>query len=185
MSHEQQLEQIIRNEAWLMDLLRVARDCHLNDWFIAAGAIRNTVWDVLHGYQHRTPLADVDLVHFDHSTLDHKQDLAIWKRLTKSVPEQTWNVVNQARGHIMAPWKPQVHSTTASIAYWSETPTCVGARLNEDDSIDICAPHGLDDLMNLRVRPVPEPYQNLELYRERIAKKRWKETWPKLDIEDV
>jgi hypothetical protein len=33
----------------------------LPDWFVGAGAIRNTVWDYLHGYTVPTPLADVDV----------------------------------------------------------------------------------------------------------------------------
>lgn len=185
MSHEATLKEIVRNEKWLIDLLEIARACGLPNWYIAAGAIRNTVWDVLHNYDHRTPLADVDLVYFDESTLDYNVDVNIWQILKLEAPYVTWNVVNQARGHLMNGWTPQVYSTEESIAYWSEIPTCTGIRLNQDDSLTVCAPHGLDDLMNLRVRPVPEPFQNAELYKERVEKKKWKEKWPKLNIAEL
>jgi len=78
--------------------------------------------------------------------------------------------------------RPPVKSSCESIAYWGETPTCVGVRLNDDDSITICAPHGLDDLMNLVVKPVPKPYQDLSFYKKRVESKNWDKFWSKLKI---
>lgn len=54
------VQRILRSDDWFMSVLRAARTTDLPDWFIGAGAIRNTVWDYLHGYTVPTPLADVD-----------------------------------------------------------------------------------------------------------------------------
>ena len=187
MDYEERFKKIILGQDWLLDSLRCVRSLGLPDWYIAAGAVRNTVWDVLHGY--RTQLNDVDVVYFDcldMGGLREKDSEARLRRLNSSVD---WEVVNQARGHLFQQGyekaRPPVSSSCESIAYWSETPTCVGVRLEKDDSLTVCAPHGLSDLMELRVRPIPLPYRDLSLYKRRIKEKKWKEKWPKLQIERV
>ena len=62
--YSSQLKEIIRKEKWLMNLLVSVRELGLPDWYLAAGVIRNTVWDVLHGYKKHTPLNDIDVVYF-------------------------------------------------------------------------------------------------------------------------
>ncbi len=41
--YEAKLIQIIRQQGWLMGALKNVRDLKLPDWYIAAGAIRNTI----------------------------------------------------------------------------------------------------------------------------------------------
>ena len=41
---------IVRTQDWLMGVLKEVRSLELPDWYIAAGAIRNTVWNNLHNY---------------------------------------------------------------------------------------------------------------------------------------
>ena len=175
-----QLVKIIENEEWLMTALRDVRGLYLPDWYIAAGAVRNTVWNSLHGRPGVENLKDIDVVYFDASDIEGKvgKEAEAFLKAKNPLP---WEVVNQATAHLFNKRK-QVYSSSESIAYWSETPTCVGVRMNEDDSLEICAPHGLYDLMNLIVRPIPEPYQNLTLYGHRIEQKQWEKTWPKLKI---
>lgn len=167
-----------------MRLLKIVREIGLPDSFIGAGAVRNLVWDSLHSYTKRTPLNDVDVIYFDSSDLSSEKDLEIWKKFREIEPNINWNVFNQARAHIKDPKRDAALSTEEGVAYWSETPTCIGVRLNSDDSFSICAPYGIQDLMNLIVRPIPEPRQNLELYNERVTQKNWGNIWPKLNILD-
>lgn len=173
---------IIEKDDELIRLLRIVRKLNLPDSYIAAGAIRNLVWDCLHGYKERTPLNDVDVIYFDSEDLSSGKDLEIWKGLCKIEPNVNWNVFNQARAHIKNGTRKKADSTEGGVVYWSETSTCVGVRLNKDDSFSICAPHGIDDLMDLIVRPIPEPYQDLKLYNKRISEKEWGKVWPKLKI---
>ncbi|MBI2484641.1 nucleotidyltransferase family protein [Candidatus Uhrbacteria bacterium] len=177
------LVEIIRHEPRLIGALQIVRDLHLPDWYIAAGAIRNTVWDVLHGYTHRTPLNDVDVVYFETRDDALAHDLSLWEKLQERDGTYTWNVFNQARAHEKFPLYPTHGPTSIFMSYWSETPTCVGVRLEPDDTLTISAPHGLEDLFHLRVRPVPPPFQDMELYRRRTTAKRWQETWPHLQID--
>jgi len=188
MDDKEKLIQIISDQDWIMNALRIGREMNLPDWYIAAGAIRNTIWNYLHGFDTRINQNDVDFVYFNSSNLDKSIDKEYETLLQQKHPQVKWEVVNQARGHLMYHGpninRPQAKSSWESIAYWSETATCIGLRLESDDSFTICAPHGLSDLMNLIVRPTPAPYTELPLYKERLVKKKWKEIWPKLTIID-
>ena len=183
--YETKLICIIEQQDWLMDALKDVRDLKLPDWYIAAGAVRNTVWNYLHAYPTTSHQKDIDVVYFDSSDMDGEREKSSEEFLRKKSPNLKWEVVNQARAHLFEHGQatcPPVKSSCESIAYWSEIPTCVGIRLKDGDSFTICAPHGLDDLMNLVVRPIPIPYQNLSLYQERITEKKWDRFWPKLRI---
>jgi hypothetical protein len=50
---------------WALQVLDTARALGLPDWYSAAGAIRNTVWDALHGSVSPTPHSDLDVIYFD------------------------------------------------------------------------------------------------------------------------
>lgn len=178
--YSQDLKKILLSEKWLMNILTSVRDLGLPDWYLAAGVIRNTVWDVLHGYTKRTPLNDIDLVYFDsQKRFDEKK---IEENLHKLYPNYTFEVVNQATIHEIYILKPAVKNACAGIATFVETPTCVGIRLEKDDSLTICAPYGLSDLFTLQVKKVPFPFVSSKLYKERVTKKNWKKLWPKLVI---
>ena len=183
--NEAKLIQIIRQQDWIMGALKDVRDLKLPDWYVAAGAIRNTIWNYLHDYPTNSRQKDIDVAYFDSSDINGEREETSEETLREKSPHLKWEVVNQARAHLFEhdqATRPPVKSSCESIAYWSETPTCVGVRLEYDNSLTICAPHGLDDLMNLVVRPIPKPYQNLSLYQERINEKNWDKFWPKLKI---
>ncbi len=57
---EEKLVQIIRSNAWFMKVLETVAACNLPDWCVGAGAIRNIVWDHLHGYTQPSHLTNVD-----------------------------------------------------------------------------------------------------------------------------
>ena len=188
MDYEKRFGEIILGQEGLMSALSSVRSLNLPNWYIAAGAIRNTVWDALHDFN-TTQLNDIDVVYFDSLDMDGLREKDSEARLRTINPSFNWEVVNQARSHLFQEGyeksRPPVNSSCESIAYWSETPTCVGVRLEKNNSLTICAPYGLSDLMELKVRPIPEPYRDLNLYKSRIDAKRWEEKWPRLKIERV
>ena len=183
-NYELQIIKIIENEAWLIDILKEIRELKLNDWYVAAGSIRNTIWNVLHGFSSNKNLKDIDIVYFDKSNLSKEKEQEIELILKLKNPKFIFFFINQARKHSIHPGL-KINSSCESIDYWSETPTCIGVRLEENNKLTICAPHGLHDLMNLIVQPIPKPYQDLELYKKRIEQKKWKNIWPRLKIVNV
>ncbi|MBI2667988.1 nucleotidyltransferase family protein [Candidatus Woesearchaeota archaeon] len=176
-----QVIKIIKNQPWLMDLLKEVRKLNLLDWYIAAGAIRNTIWNVLHGYSSKSNIKDIDVVYFDKLDITKEKEKRTELLLKSRNSTVDWEVVNQARMRSIHP-RLRVESSCESIAYWSEVPTCIGIRLEKNGALTICAPHGLKDLMNLVVKPIPKPYQDLKLYKERIEQKQWEKIWPNLKI---
>ncbi|MBI5797682.1 nucleotidyltransferase family protein [Candidatus Woesearchaeota archaeon] len=175
------LKKIILQEKWLIDILRSVRELDLPDWYLAAGVIRNTVWDVLSGYEQRHPLNDIDVVYFD--ARKKINDKAVEKRLHALHPSQTFEVVNQAFIHEYYPAKKGIQSACMGIASFIEVPTCVGVRLEKDDSLTICAPYGLKDLFTFHVGPSSQQAEALADYKERMKMKKWKKLWPRLRID--
>lgn len=161
-----------------------AASLDLNDCWIGAGLIRNAVWDHLHGY----PIAlhvnsDVDVVYCNWSDVRIETDVAIEARLYAHFPDIPWSVHNQARMH-EANGDDAYRDTEDAIRHWPETATAIAARIL-GDRIEVIAPHGVDDLVNLVVRPTPQFTAKLAVYRHRVASKGWANRWPKLTFINV
>ncbi len=170
----------ITNDKWMMTLLYSVKDLKLNDCWIGAGFIRNKAWDLLHHYSDRTPLTDIDVIYFDSNNTDQKSEESIKSRLLNQHADINWEVINQARTHIWHNREPY-HSTYEAISDWVETATCVAARIDSFDRLEIIAPHGLEDLENLVLRPVPS-LTDLSIFHKRVEAKNWLEKWPKLSL---
>jgi hypothetical protein len=178
----QQLELIVRGTPWLVEALEAVRSLRLPESYLAAGAIRNTVWDALHGLTRSRPQSDLDVIYFDAVNLsDDAED-----RLRAALPEYAWEVTNQASVH---GWQslatgrdiPAYDSIATSMASWPETATAVGARLSEQGVMEFIAPHGLVDLFALTLRPSPAA-SDPSAYTSRLRQKAWHLRWPRLVI---
>ncbi len=175
------LADFLSQQPRIMSVLRPVAMIGIEDCWVGAGLIRNAVWDHLHG----RPVefvsgSDVDVVYCDCAAASLARDLEIEKRLFEALPDVPWSVHNQARMHERngdAPYR----DTEDAIRHWPETATAIAARLN-GDRVEVIAPHGIDDLLQLRVRPTPTFGRKLEIYRQRIASKDWLQRWPMLEI---
>lgn len=176
------IARIIAQDPVGMEQLRAARSLGLPDWCIAAGFVRNRVWDHLHGISPPRPPADIDVLYYDSADLSKEPELAYEARLSALKPAP-WQVRNQARMHI---WKglPQHKNTADAMIYWLETVTAIGVRLEADDTLTVVAPLGIDDLVNLRCQPTPFGRTRRDEYVARIASKGWRELWPKVRFLD-
>jgi hypothetical protein len=168
---------IIAQDPVGMKQLRAVRSLALPDWCIAAGFVRNRVWDHLHGIVPPRPSADIDVLYYDASDVSKEREAAYETRLDQMISGVSWEVRNQARMHVRKNL-PQHRSTADSMTFWLETVTAVGVRLEDDDSLTVIAPLGVDDLVGLRCRPTSFGRTRLDEYEERISKKRWRELWP-------
>lgn len=182
--HAETLARLVASSDPLMSALRCVRTLGLRSWCIGAGAVRSLVWDALHGFEPGVP-ADVDVVHFD-AVAAPEMDGELDRRLRALMPGLNWEVTNQAHvhrwfeaslGRTVAP----LDSLDEGISTWPEFATCVGVSLARDDSIHVIAPHGLDDLFELRVRHNPSR-ASADDFNERVRSKRFRERWPRLTI---
>lgn len=175
------IERLLEAHAASHALLLHVESIQLPDAWIGAGFIRNSVWDVLHGRNIDVArLADVDVLFFDRDDTSKEREAKIERRLGMLAPGIRWSVKNQARMHRRngdAPYR----DTLDAVAHWAETPTAIAARTIEG-RVEVMAPYGVDDLLNLIVRPTPVFGHKMDAYRERIMAKDWPARWPKLTM---
>jgi uncharacterized protein len=177
------IARIIAEDAMAMEQLRAVRSLALPDWCIAAGFLRNRVWDHLHGIAPARPPVDIDVIYFDASDLAGDREAGYEARLGAILPGQPWQVRNQARMHIRKGLPPHL-STADAMTFWLESVTPVGVRLEADDQLTVVAPLGVDDLLDLVCRPTPYGRTRRAEYDARIAAKRWRELWPRVRFLD-
>ncbi len=149
--------------------------------WIGAGALRNAVWDRLSGRDpDAVPPADLDVVFHDPADATPARDAALEARLRAAAPGLPWSVSNQARMHARNGHAPYANLADA-IAHWPETATAVAARLGPA-GVEILAPHGLDDLFALILRPTPAHRADPAALLARLAAKGWQARWPGLRL---
>src|SRR6185437_10083075 len=146
------IARIIAQDPVGMKQLRAARTLGLPDWCIAAGFVRNRVWDHLHGISPSRPPPDIDVLYYDASDISKDREAAYETRLDQMISGVAWEVRNQARMHIRKNLPPH-RDTADAMTFWLETVTAVGVRLEEDDRLTVIAPLGIEDLVTLRCRP--------------------------------
>jgi hypothetical protein len=186
--HEARLGSILLGSPWFVSVLESVRQCDLPDWLVGSGAIRNQVWDYLHGYATPTPLHDVDVMFFDPVDVSRDRDERFEADLRGRLPGLVWNVTNQAGVHLWYESKfghpvDPATSIEDAVARWPETATAVGVRLLADGKLQVVAPFGLDDLFGLVLRRNPRQV-TAEYFRTRVESKRIRERWPRVTVVD-
>jgi uncharacterized protein len=188
MSREDELRAILASNDWFSSVLRLVRKRELPDWVVGAGVIRNLVWDHLHGYKTATPVRDVDVAFFDRADPSRERDAEVQRELSELMPSVPWEVTNQAGVHL---WYEQkfgypiepIRSIEDAVARWPETATSTAVRLHADDTMQVVAPVGLDDLLGMVVRRNPRQVTRA-YFAQRLREKRIAQRWPKVMIID-
>lgn len=177
---EQDILNLIKSDLWMMGIINIAAEMKLPDWLIGAGFVRNKVWDHLHGYsKEKVDTNDIDFVYYDPNGNDQKADEELSDKL-KNKTGINWEIVNEYYAH---KWNnlPPYTSAEDAISTWPETVTAIGITLKKGN-LKLIAPYGIEDLVNLIVRPSPRFDDGIERVTERVIKKKWLEKWPKLRV---
>ncbi|HYD96505.1 MAG TPA: nucleotidyltransferase family protein [Noviherbaspirillum sp.] len=178
---EKQICDWIAADPLRMRALHIARALDLPDWCIAAGFVRNLVWDKLHGYAVPTPLDDIDLVYFDPAEATGARDRCVEEALAALDASLPWSVRNQARMHTRNDDPPYL-STADAMRYWVEQETAVGVRLEKDGALRVVAVFGLDSLLAGRITP-NRGRRKAHEFAVRLTKKDWLRKWPDLRVD--
>ncbi|WP_420430059.1 nucleotidyltransferase family protein [Kordiimonas sp.] len=150
--------------------------------YVAAGFIRNRVWNSFYKPKPAHVIADTDVVYFDRNDLSLATEQGFEQALERECAGQEWQVRNQARMHEKAS-DPPYPSISEALAHWPETATAVAVRLNADDRLEILAPFGLDDLLAHRLRPTPAIIRrDRTIFDVRVVQKGWLERWPNVEL---
>lgn len=146
------------------DVLPAMAQLNLPDWWLAGGAVRNTVWRSLFDDCALT-INDFDLAFFD-ANGDRDQELAAKAALTEQFPAHVFDVKNQASFARWRSGRSPYSSTEDGIADWLHTATAVGVRCTAQGEWDYFTPYGLEDLFNGIIRPTPAHMHNPDAERK-------------------
>jgi uncharacterized protein len=157
------------------------------DWWLTAGAVFQTVWNVLDGRDPGAGIADYDLFYFDDSDLSYEAEDAVIRRAENLFADLgvTVEVRNEARVHLWYESRfgvPAVRftSSTDAIDHFASTTCCFGVSRPHGGELIDYAPHGYTDLFAERVRPNPRLAPR-EVYESKT--RRWQREWPDLVVD--
>lgn len=159
---EARLVETVRADPDLMHVLTVARSLDLPDWRIFSGAVYQTVWNALGGHPVGYGRKDYDLGYFDADTSWDAEDVII-RRAAVAFDEPFRSQVevrNQARVHLWfkdrfgEDYGP-LSCTDEALGRFVAPAFAVGIRLEQNNTISVAAPFGLDDVFDRVIRPNP------------------------------
>lgn len=178
------LERIIRDEPVLMTVLEGI--CDLPDGLLVSGAIYNLCWNRLTGREPLHGIADIDVFYFDATDLSYEAEDEQIRRLAACFTHLPLPVQarNQARVHLWFEAKfggtfVPLTSSAEMLGRFATRAHAVGARLREDDTLEIITPFGLDDIFGFRVVP-NRVLDNRATHETKAA--RAKALWPELTV---
>jgi hypothetical protein len=180
------LRQALAQNQTLSDALAGAAAMNLPGWYLVAGCLYQTVWNVITGEPPEAGILDYDLVYFDPSDLSWEAEDAVivaGSEVFAGLPAPV-EIRNQARVHLWYEEKfglacPPHASSEAAIDTYEATAACLGVRLEPGGRWRIYAPYGLSDVFNLVIRPNPVLAPR-HVYETKTA--RWQRQWPGLTV---
>ena len=177
---------LLRRNHTLIDVLTRAAAMALPGWYLVAGCLYQTVWNVVTGQEPEAGILDYDLAYFDDSDLSWDAEDRVIKagdEVFVGLPAPV-QIRNQARVHLWYEQKfgvpcPPHRSTEAAIDTYESTTASLGVRVEPSGHWRIYAPYGFADVFNLVVRPNPI-LATRDVYQAKAA--RWRRQWPGLTV---
>ncbi|WP_151774285.1 nucleotidyltransferase family protein [Streptomyces abyssomicinicus] len=180
------LREVLTRNTILVEVLERAAGLRLPDWYLTAGCVFQTVWNVVTGRPPTAGIKDYDLFYFDGGDLSWEAEDAViraGREVFAGLPAEV-EIRNEARVHLWyedrfgVPCAPY-DCTEAAIDSFAATTCCVGVRLEPGGQWRVYAPHGLSDVFGLVVRPNPVLAPRA-VYEAKTA--RWRAQWPGLTV---
>lgn len=180
------LKRIVEQSKVIGNILKLAPKLQMPNWYLGAGCIAQTVWNVQHGFDSNHGIKDYDLVYYYSSDISHEGEDSYVKKgneLFKGIPGQV-EIKNQARVHL---WYEKhfgyairpYESIEDAINTWPTTATSVAVKYDDKGESIVYAPYGLNDLFGMIVRP-----NKIQITKEIYSRKveRWTKIWHGLKV---
>jgi hypothetical protein len=181
---EQRFLALVLGDPTVRRVLDRAPALGLQDWWLTAGVLFQTVWNSLTGRPPGTGIRDADLFYFDPDTSWEAEDVVIRAGATLfadlPVPVE---IRNEARVHLWYAERfgvpaPAFTSCTDAVDCFAAVCCAVAVTL-EEGRPRVYAPFGFDDLFGLVVRP-NRRLAPRHVYEAKAA--RWQQVWPELTV---
>ncbi len=179
------LEMMLQKNRNVQFILKHAELLGMPNWYLGAGCIAQTVWNVLHGFEPEHGIKDYDLVYFDATDTSYEGEdryIQEGEKLFRDVAGDI-EIRNQARVHLWYekhfgyPIAPH-QSAEDAIKTWPTTATTIGVRC-DGDGLRVYAAHGLNDLFGMIIR-ANKILVSKAVYEQKVG--RWTKMWPKLKV---
>lgn len=171
--------QLIEQDKLRVEALECIQYLNLPQCYLAAGFVRNLLWDHLHQKLVASTLNDIDVIYYDSDEIDDEAYLKYEAELTLRMPHVEWQVRNQAKMHIRNGDKPYQNIVDA-MSYWPEKETAVAIRKTAVDNYECISAFGFESLFDLQV--TYNAKRNREIFEHRISSKKWLIQWPMLTV---
>lgn len=168
-------------------ILELAPLLGVSDWWLTAGALFQTVWNVLEGKHPQAGIRDYDLFYFyfDEDTSYDAENAVILRacELFQDLGVEV-EVRNEARVHLWyeehfgVPAIPFT-STTDAINHFAAKTCCFAVTSDKAGNLTTYAPHGYQDLFARKIVPNPVLAPQ-DVYETKT--KRWTTQWPSLRV---
>lgn len=180
------LENIIMSSEIIGTVIERAKSLDIDNYYIGAGCITQTVWNYLFNNPLEYGIKDIDFVYFDDTNLDAEAENRVIKKtqgLYSDLKIQV-DVKNEARvhlwyknhfGYIIKPYT----SLEAALNTWPTTATSIGVRRDKNNELKVYAPFGLNDLFGKIVR-ANKTQITKQIYENKVSS--WLKKWPDLSI---
>jgi hypothetical protein len=185
--YEEMLVDIIKNNPHLQKVASALYAFKAEQCYIGAGAITQTVWNILTNRPVNYGIADIDMVFYNPRNVEEEYERKIVEHLRQVLREYPFwlDVKNEARVHLwyrekfgydIEPYK----SIEAAIDTWPTTATSLGIRMISEQCWEIYAPFGLKDIFDMKIIANNRQITK-DIYDAKVRK--WTQKWPELKIE--
>ena len=180
--------EILNKNKELIDILNYVDELKLNNYYISAGSIFQTIWNYLDNRDINYGIKDIDIIYHNINDILVDTDIKYYEMIQDYSNNMGYkyeiDVSNEARMHL---WKkehegidikPYISSEDA-IKRWIATIHAIGITKN-NGNIKIYAPYGLSDIYSKTIRPIKHIDNNENLYNNKV--KSWSKRFDNLNI---
>ncbi|OZG72982.1 nitrate reductase [Hahella sp. CCB-MM4] len=174
----------ISRDDFRLKAIECVHQLDLPQCYIAAGFVRNLVWDHLHQFDTGSPLNDIDVIYFDPEEPDVSTSHIFERELQSLMPGPNWQVRNQAFMHERN-GDPPYQSSLDAMSYWPEMETAVAVRKvavskKVEGNLECISAFGFESLLNLQI--TWNPKRSRAVFIQRVKAKGWLAKWPMLTM---
>ncbi|WP_081310463.1 nucleotidyltransferase family protein [Pseudoalteromonas luteoviolacea] len=171
--------ELIKRDMVRVKALNLVAKLAIPQCYIAAGFVRNLVWDALHNLDSPTPLNDVDVIYFDPEEANPDAYIKYESQLVLQMPELNWQVRNQAIMHGRN-GDSSYKSALDAMSYWPEKETAIAIRQTAESQYECIAAFGVESLLKGDI--TYNPNRPREVFDDRVKSKGWLVRWPQLSV---
>ena len=180
--------EIIKKNKELMDILNYISKLNMQNYYIAAGSVFQTIWNFYDGKDLNYNIKDIDVIYFNGSDISVSKDWEYYDLINKYCKEKGYDfeidVSNEARMHLWEKEKFNIDieaykSSEDAIDKWIATVHAIGITIDNNE-LEIYAPYGLSDIYSKTIRPIKHKYNTKDIYEKKVSN--WKTRFDNLNI---